>query len=453
MLTDEQKEVIECSKHLKQNEILKINAFAGTGKTTTLIEITKANENKKYLYLAFNSSIVKEARKKFSTNVDVYTLHSLAYKAFEDKPKIRTNDYDMLSIQQILELSDANLSICSDIVKVLKRFCQSDANQIIEMRQYFDKAHSSVFEYAKVLWEKMDKREIEITHDFYLKHFSMNHKALELLSDAYDGFLLDEAQDSNPVTIKIFNALKGQKILVGDKYQQIYQFRGSLNAMEMIKAKYEFFLTHTFRCSASVVDEANKVLKNYLGAKNFLCSKRKAEAFEIKDVAFIARTNATLIELIDNFKDEEDGINITRDVNEIFKTAINLFYFINEESDKLSKKFLYLKKFSDEDELKDYIEDYDLIELKTNLKIAKRYKTYLFILKKEATSKISPFSNIVLTTAHASKGLEWDSVVLMKDFKDLDSVDEDKLVEEANLLYVAITRAKYEVSFLSDENE
>ena len=453
MLTDEQKEVIECSKHLKQNEILKINAFAGTGKTTTLIEITKANENKKYLYLAFNSSIVKEARKKFGTNVDVYTLHSLAYKALEDKPKIRTNDYDMLSIQQILELSDANLSICSDIVKVLKRFCQSDANQIIEMRQYFDKAHSSVFEYAKVLWEKMEKREIEVTHDFYLKHFSMNHKALELLSDAYDGFLLDEAQDSNPVTIKIFNALQGQKILVGDKYQQIYQFRGSLNAMEMIKAKYEFFLTHTFRCSKSVVDEANKVLKNYLGAKKYLSSKREDETFEINNVAFIARTNATLIELIDNFKDEEDGINITRDVNEIFKTAINLFYFINEESNKLSKEFQYLKKFSNEDELKDYIEDYDLIELKTNLKIAKRYKTYLFTLKKEATSKISPLSNIVLTTAHASKGLEWDSVVLMKDFKDLDTVDEDKLVEEANLLYVAITRAKYEVSFLSDEDE
>ncbi|NCC19197.1 MAG: ATP-dependent helicase [Bacteroidia bacterium] len=453
MLTDEQKEVIECSKHLKQNEILKINAFAGTGKTTTLIEITKANENKKYLYLAFNSSIVKEARKKFETNVDVYTLHSLAYKALEDKPKIRTNDYDMLSIQQILELSDANLSICSDIVKVLKRFCQSDANQIIEMRQYFDKAHSSVFEYAKVLWEKMEKREIEVTHDFYLKYFSMNHKALELLSDAYDGFLLDEAQDSNPVTIKIFNALQGQKILVGDKYQQIYQFRGSLNAMEMIKAKYEFFLTHTFRCSKSVVDEANKVLKNYLGAKKYLSSKREDETFEINNVAFIARTNATLIELIDNFKDEEDGINITRDVNEIFKTAINLFYFINEESNKLSKEFQYLKKFSNEDELKDYIEDYDLIELKTNLKIAKRYKTYLFTLKKEATSKISPLSNIVLTTAHASKGLEWDSVVLMKDFKDLDTVDEDKLVEEANLLYVAITRAKYEVSFLSDEDE
>ena len=69
--------------------------------------------------------------------------------------------------------------------------------------------------------------------------------------------------------------------------------------MEMIKAKYEFFLTHTFRCSASVVEEANKVLKNYLGAKNLLCSKRKAEAFEINNVAFIARTNATLIELMD----------------------------------------------------------------------------------------------------------------------------------------------------------
>lgn len=69
---------------------------------------------------------MKEAKKKFGVNVDVYTLHSLAYKALEDKPKIRTNDYDMLSIQQILELSDANLSICSDIVKVLKDF----ANQM-----------------------------------------------------------------------------------------------------------------------------------------------------------------------------------------------------------------------------------------------------------------------------------------------------------------------------------
>ena len=35
MLTDEQNEVIECSKKLKQNELLKINAFAGTGKTTS----------------------------------------------------------------------------------------------------------------------------------------------------------------------------------------------------------------------------------------------------------------------------------------------------------------------------------------------------------------------------------------------------------------------------------
>ena len=122
-------------------------------------------------------------------------------------------------------------------------------------------------------------------------------------------------------------------------------------------------------------------------------------------------------------------------------------------TESVYRKREIMSRYIDADELKDYIEDYDLIELKTNLKIAKRYKTYLFILKKEATSKISPFSNIVLTTAHASKGLEWDSVVLMKDFKDLDSVDEDKLVEEANLLYVAITRAKYEVSFLSDENE
>ena len=112
MLTDEQIQVIECSRNLKQDEILKINAFAGTGKTTTLIEITKANENKKYLYLAFNSSIVKEARKKFSTNVDVYTLHSLAYKAFEELHLYRADILCLWSLARSYGFLRLNLCIC-----------------------------------------------------------------------------------------------------------------------------------------------------------------------------------------------------------------------------------------------------------------------------------------------------------------------------------------------------
>ena len=55
VLSAQQEEIIEISKNLNDNEILKINAFAGTGKTTTLIQITTAIYDKNFLYLAFNS--------------------------------------------------------------------------------------------------------------------------------------------------------------------------------------------------------------------------------------------------------------------------------------------------------------------------------------------------------------------------------------------------------------
>ncbi len=41
-LTKEQQEILLTVKHMCVNEILKINAFAGTGKTSTLIAISRA---------------------------------------------------------------------------------------------------------------------------------------------------------------------------------------------------------------------------------------------------------------------------------------------------------------------------------------------------------------------------------------------------------------------------
>lgn len=451
LLTQEQEEIVKCSMKLKKEQILKVNAFAGTGKTTTLIEIAKANKSLKFLYLAFNNSIVKAAKKSFPSNVDVVTLHSLAYRYLKGKPKIRNNDYDALTLIEILNIEESKTYLAHDVLKLFKFYCISSKQNISDFQEHLIQFNDDVFFYAIKLWDLMLENNIEITHDFYLKLFSLNNSAMNDLSTRYDCFLLDEAQDSNEVTLAMFKKLKGKKILVGDKYQQIYQFRGSVNAMEKVVADYDYFLTFTFRCSHSVVEQANEILKKYLMSEKLLISKQSGQMSKNNKVAYIARTNATLIELIDTFKDEPQGFYLTRNANEIFNTAINLYYFLNNEFKKISKEFAFLKKFISEDDLLDYIEDNDLIELKTNMKIAKRYKGYLFVLKKEAEEKSNIYSNIVMTTAHACKGLEWDRVVIMKDFKDLELVDEDKLFEEANLLYVAITRAKYYVDFLSDE--
>lgn len=59
---------------------------------------------------------------------------------------------------------------------------------------------------------------------------------------------------------------------------------------------------------------------------------------------------------------------------------------------------------------------------------------------KDRTVKKEQDADLILTTAHKSKGLEWDSVTILKGFIDLTKDDVEQ--EEINLLYVAITRAK-----------
>ena len=77
-LTGEQQAVIDT------NFDLVINAVAGSGKTTTLVEYAKSRPaNSRILYLAFNKTVKTEAQQKFAKagvpNVKVETAHSLAF--------------------------------------------------------------------------------------------------------------------------------------------------------------------------------------------------------------------------------------------------------------------------------------------------------------------------------------------------------------------------------------
>ena len=79
-LTTQQKEIIESVKKYRN---IKINAFAGTGKTTTLKLIANEYHEKKILYLAFNSAIKNEASSIFPNNTNVKTTHGLAFAAIK----------------------------------------------------------------------------------------------------------------------------------------------------------------------------------------------------------------------------------------------------------------------------------------------------------------------------------------------------------------------------------
>ncbi|MEP4189656.1 MAG: hypothetical protein ABJN51_01165, partial [Sneathiella sp.] len=82
--TDEQNDITETSKTIGPGEVLKVIAFAGAGKTTTLKGVAKARSDRG-IYLAFNRSIADEARSKLAlTKCSAETMHSLAYGAVRE---------------------------------------------------------------------------------------------------------------------------------------------------------------------------------------------------------------------------------------------------------------------------------------------------------------------------------------------------------------------------------
>jgi superfamily I DNA/RNA helicase len=72
--TEEQEAILDST-----GRILLINARAGTGKTTTLQMVASAHPDLKILYLVYNRKAKEEADGKFPGNVEIRTVHSLAF--------------------------------------------------------------------------------------------------------------------------------------------------------------------------------------------------------------------------------------------------------------------------------------------------------------------------------------------------------------------------------------
>ncbi|EGH45849.1 hypothetical protein PSYPI_27479, partial [Pseudomonas syringae pv. pisi str. 1704B] len=58
---------------------LLVQAFAGTGKTTTLVGYATHNSSVKMLYLCYNKAVEIAAKNRFPRNVTCKTAHGLAY--------------------------------------------------------------------------------------------------------------------------------------------------------------------------------------------------------------------------------------------------------------------------------------------------------------------------------------------------------------------------------------
>ena len=460
-LTIEQKEILDA---VKKHRNIKINAFAGTGKTTSLNLVAKEFNDKKILYLAFNSAIKNEASAIFPNNTQVKTTHGLAYSAVKKYTQIDLNslvNYRAIDISKEFEIT-YNQAIGA--LKIFENFCNNTKDEISKD----DIEHKT----AKKIFDQMLIGVLKPTHSFYLKYYYLLLSKEQIPQFDYDIVMLDEAQDTNEVTLGIFEALSSKvKIYVGDKHQQIYSFRGSKNALNKISCDKELYLSTSFRFNEEIANYANRLLKNFKNETVEIKSIKNSD--EIVSNGYISRTNAQLISIISKRIEQREPFVTVRNPDEIFSLSIELFYLLNNEREQIVKN-RFLKDFKDEDELSLYAKEVDDFELKTALKVVKEYKERIFEFKDIAQKFYKAWQNrnlngfekrlneiLFLTTAHTAKGLEWDRVFIADDFNDfadlildlgctnlkdfqenLDKLPNQELIDEFNLFYVAITRAR-----------
>lgn len=476
VLTAEQEAIINSTGNIK------INAVAGSGKTSTIIEYARARMDSSILYLAFNKAVKTEAAKKFAdlqlNHVRVETAHSLAYKevVFRHHYKVRAQGYKTPEIVALLGLQGngerhAEYIVANHINKFVAYFCNSDKQRVQDLN-YLDivtdpKAKTFVTAFyayiekqTRMLLAKMDKGEIEITHDFYLKKFQLSAPQFN-----YDYILFDEGQDASPAMLDVFLKQRATKVIVGDTHQQIYGWRFAVNSLE--KADFQTFqLSTSFRFGQDIANLAMQVLtfKKHIDLESPVSITGKGIGKEQRTRAVLARTNLGLLLTAIEYV-------MAGNLNSVyFEGNINSYTYADEGTSLYDVLNLYngnhsmirdslIKGMKDLKELEEYNEKTEDVQLSMMVEVVKEYgKSIPTIIKslkdKHVGNDEKEKADMIFSTVHRCKGMEYDEIQLVNDFitgKKLEKIQAEsngreinvqKLNEEINLFYVAVTRAK-----------
>lgn len=477
-LTKEQTAIIESSGDIK------INAIAGSGKTTTMIEYARSRpKDAKILYLAFNKSVRIEAKKKFVEkglfNVSVETAHSLAYKnvIFGSHYTVAPQGYKIHQLVDLLGLKDngekhSRYIFANHIEKFAAYYCNSSKESVQELNYQEVITDNKAKAFVKINYafierkvnqflSLMDNGEIAITHDFYLKKYQLSNPVL-----AFDYILFDEGQDASPAMLEIFLNQKGTKVIVGDTHQQIYGWRFAVNSLE--KANFKtFHLSTSFRFNQHIAGLAKGVLefKRHLGNFKQVPISGKGINNTVKSKAVIARTNlGLLLKAIEYVRERKNLKKI------YFEGNINSYTYADEGASLYDVLNLFngkrrlirdelIKSMKDLDDLTEYIDKTEDVQLRMMVEIVKEYGNEIPAILKGIKDKHVPNdekedAEMVFSTVHRCKGMEYDAVQLVNDFlteeklekivkeQKEDEISKEKLNEEINLLYVAVTRTR-----------
>lgn len=463
-LTEEQQAVVQ-----SHSEALKVVAFAGAGKTSTLRAYAQARPARRMLYLAFNNAIAREAAGKFTPNVTCLTTHSLAFRAVGQAYRHKlANNVRANQAAQALGLNSGDSSgfgHANQSLRALKHFLSTscaDLNEFADLVAGERKHQPAAIEGAEKLWQAMcdlGNDAMPMLHDGYLKLFQLSAPQLD-----FDTILFDEAQDANPVTLAIVRQQSCAKVFVGDPHQQIYQFRYAENAMADPSLTDELFLTESFRFGDEIAAAANRLLA-VKRERNPVRGGRRVPPSSTK--ACIARGNAALYRRAAHLAHQGGNVCWVGGIDGYRLDLLNDIWLL-KSGHHSDIKDRFVARFEDFDALESYATAQDERDLKAWIRVIEGHARWqsipeeIAMVRSRSVSKLEGAA-LALATAHKSKGLEFGSVELADDFPEAELShpvqysreshplfwDEQGFrggvllpLEEINLRYVAITRAE-----------
>lgn len=303
----------------------------------------------------------------------------------------------------------------------------------------------------------------------------------DYIINRYNCIYVDEAQDLNDFQIDfikcLINECKINVVLIGDKNQSIYQFRGAKpeKFYSFTNSGFvEYKIIHSVRCDKSILDFANKYIDNkyIIDKKNSnICVKKSAWPTD----DFFTSTNYTYMVLFENNIDTEKCFDylIKKNIDVVLAKPITVsdkefkdnYFNILEETLRFFYNYDNGKYTYSIDDYKEFVSDFlspkainriknissfengidffsFVIELNGEIvdkKVLKDLSLQLTDKKVLNYYRNSEGKNKIMTI-HASKGLEADKVVLV-----LNKLPFNYDLEYKRKLYVAFTRAKDEL--------
>ncbi len=447
-----------------------VDAGAGTGKTSTS-ELLARSTDRHGLYVAYNRAIKDEAEGRFPSNVECRTAHSLAYRETVKYPKSpmgrrlsgtkrwAKDQANILGITQPIGDDEGNSLNPTQIARLVREtvqyFCYSADSEISESHvpkqpgteKFAGLLNRTVVGFAKKAWADINDPNGTYpwngSHDYYLKMWALTNPKLN-----FEFIILDEAQDANPVIAQVIqNQKHAQLIMIGDRCQSIYGWRGATDAMSNFEADHRLVLSQSFRFGQSVADEANKWLDRLeapLRLTGFEKMDTKVGPLDElpKGAAVLCRTNAGVLNAAMDAQENGQRAAIVGGAEPIKRLAEAALDLMNGRYTTHPE----LAAFKNWTQVQIYVrEEEDAGQLRVMVGLIDQHGPHRII---EVADRCTDehLADIICSTAHKAKGREWDYVRVSSDFQPKVNDETGEIAHpsrpEMMLLYVTVTRAR-----------